>query len=173
MPSVLFVCTANRFRSPLVAAIFKKVLIEGGTKRTSTWNIGDTKAWQVGSAGTWTSPGQPALPAVLEAAKQLDIDLSAHRSVAVSERLLSDYDLILVMQESQKEALQSEFPNHRERIYHLSHVLEMGSYDIPDTFDSPEDVMQIGTEMNELIGRNYRYICVLAIALHNKRNRSK
>lgn len=173
MPSVLFVCTANRFRSPLAAAIFKMAVVEEGIRRTSPWNIGDAENWRVGSAGTWTTPGQAVLPAVFEAAKQLDIDLSAHRSIPVSDRLLSDYDLILVMQESQKEALQSEFPNHRKRIYHLSHVLELGSYDIPDTFDSPEDVMQIGAEMNELIRRNFHYICVLAVALHNKRNRSK
>lgn len=173
MPSVLFVCTANRFRSPLAAAIFKKALVEEGIKPTSPWNIGDAENWRVGSAGTWTSPGQAVLPAVLEAANRLDIDLSTHRSVSVSERLISDYDLILVMQESQKEALQSEFPRHRERIYHLSHVLELGSYDIPDTFDSLEEVMQVSAEMSELIRRNFRYICVLAIALHNKRNRSR
>lgn len=170
MPSVLFVCTANRFRSPLAAAIFKQAVIEEGVKRTSHWNIGDAESWRVGSAGTWATPGQPVLPVVFEAAKQLDIDLSGHRSVPVSERLLSDYDLILVMQESQKEALQSEFPHLREHIYLLSHVVELSSYDFPDTFDSLQEVMQVGTEMNELIRRNLRYICVLAIALHNKRN---
>lgn len=172
MPSVLFVCTANRFRSPLAAAIFKRRVIDEGFKRTSPWNIGEAQDWRVESAGTWTTPGQPVLPAVFEAGAQLGIDLSAHRSTLVNERLLAENDLILVMQKSQKEALQSEFPQHRERIYLLSHVMELDSYDIPDTFDSVQDVMQVGAEMKELMDRNFYYICILAIALHNQRNRS-
>lgn len=173
MPSILFVCTANRFRSPLAAAIFKKAVAEEEAKRPSPWKIGEAGDWRVGSAGSWATPGQTVLPAVLEAAKQLDMDLSAHRSVQVSGPLLSNYDLILVMQESQKEALRSEFPHLHERIYLLSHVVELGSYDIPDAFGSLQEVMEVSAEMNELIRRGLRYLCVLAIALHNQRNRSK
>jgi protein-tyrosine phosphatase len=173
MPSVLFVCTANRFRSPLAAGIFRKALVEEEKARTSPWNIGDSRDWKVGSAGTWTVPGQAVLPVVLEAAKAFDIDLSNHRSAQVSAQLLSEHDLILVMQESQKEALQSEFPHLNEYIYLLSHVVELGTYDIPDTFGSLQEVMEVCAEMNELIRRGLRYICVLAVALHNKRNRLK
>lgn len=153
--------------------MFERAVIEEGIKRSSPWKIGDAGGWKVGSAGTWTTSGQPVLPAVLGAAERLGIDLAAHRSMQVSEYLLAEHDLILVMQKSQKEALQSEFPRHRERIYLLSHVLELDSYDIPDTFDSIEETMQVGVEMKELIDRNFHYICVLAISLHNKRNRSK
>ena len=49
MPKVLFVCTANRFRSPLAAAIFKRFLLESQ----------ETGRWRVSSAGTWTRSGLP------------------------------------------------------------------------------------------------------------------
>ncbi|RPJ38045.1 MAG: low molecular weight phosphatase family protein, partial [Chloroflexi bacterium] len=70
MPSVLFVCMANRFRSPLAAAIFRKSLEEKGL----------AGSWQVGSAGTWATPGQPVIPSVLAAARELGLDLSGHRA---------------------------------------------------------------------------------------------
>jgi len=169
MPSVLFVCTANRFRSPLAAGIFKKALVEEEREKTSPWNIGSATDWIVGSAGTWAAPGQTVLPEVLEAAANLGVDLSGHISVRLDSQLLSEYDLILVMQESQREALQHEFPDLQERIHLLSFVVEYASYDIPDTFDSPQGIMGVTVVMNELIRRGLRYICVLAIALHNKR----
>ncbi len=80
MPSVLFVCTANRFRSPLAAGIFKKALAEEERQRASSWNIGKASDWDVTSAGLYTVPLLPVLPDVLEAAGQLGIDLSDHRS---------------------------------------------------------------------------------------------
>ena len=173
MPSVLFVCTANRFRSPLAAAIFKKALTEEENHRTTPWNVGKASTWEVGSAGTWAMPGEPVLPDVLEAAKQIGIDLSRHRSQRVNGSLLSEYDLIVVMQESHKEALQSEFPDLEEHIYLFSRVVDLGSYDILDAYGSFQEVLGVTAGMNELIRRNLRYLCVLAISLHNKRYSSK
>ena len=161
MPSVLFICTANRFRSPLAAAMLTQALHE----------LGITASWRVGSAGTWATPGEPALPPVAEIAHRFGIDLSGHRSRRVSRRLLAEHDLILVMQASQQEALLSEFPHLEEYIYLFSHVVERGSYDIPDSFESEQEVLEVAAEMDELIRRGLRYIVVLAVALHNQRER--
>lgn len=160
MPSILFVCTANRFRSPLAAALLERVLQE---------HDGAAHSWTVGSAGTWAQPGQPVMPAVAIVAPSLDIDLSSHRASRVSEKLLSQYDLILTMQNSQKEALQCEFPALADRIYLLSYVVERGSYDIPDTYHSEREVMEIGRELRELLRRGRDQICVLARANYNRR----
>jgi len=163
MPSILFVCTANRFRSPLAAAFLIKALEE----------IGITESWRIGSAGTWATPGQPVLPGVSEAAQGFGIDLSGHRSARVSRRLLSEHDLILVMQASQKEALVSEFPELEERVYLLSDVVERRSYDIPDSRGSEQGVQEVGAELNALIRRGLNYICVLATFLNNTRHGSE
>jgi protein-tyrosine phosphatase len=159
MPSVLFVCMANRFRSPLAAAIFRKSLEEKGLDGS----------WQVGSAGTWATPGRPALPGALAAARGLGLDLSGHRATRLDEQMLLAYDLILVMQSSQKEALQGEFPALYEHIYLLSHVLERRTYDIPDVTNSEQDVMQVSAELNALLRHSLDCICILATSLHNLR----
>jgi protein-tyrosine-phosphatase len=173
MPSVLFVCTANRYRSPLAAAIFKKVLEEDGNGTADSWIVCNSDDWRVGSAGTWAISGEPVLPVVSDIAQRLGIDLADHRSARASGQLLAEYDLILVMQASHREALQIEFPSLGDHIYLFSHVIERGSYDILDSLGSEQEVMDIVLEMTILIQRGLRYICVLATALHNQRNRTK
>ena len=163
MPSILFVCTANRFRSPLAAALLMRALEE----------MAIAESWRIGSAGTWATPGQPALQTVSDAAQGFGIDLSSHRSARVSRRLLAEYDLILVMQASQKEALLSEFPELGKHIYLFSDVVERRSYDIPDLSGSEQGVREIGAELDALIRRGLNYICVLATYLHNTRQRSE
>ena len=163
MPSILFVCTANRFRSPLAAALLMKALEE----------MAIAESWRIGSAGTWATPGQPVLQTVFGAAQGFGIDLSGHRSARVSGRLLSEHDLILVMQASQKEALLTEFPELEERVYLFSDVVERRSYDIPDSPKSEQGVQEIGAELHALIRRGLNYICVLATYLHNTRHRSE
>lgn len=169
MPSVLFVCSANQFRSPLAAGIFEKALLEEEKERHSSWNIGKAGDWQVYSAGLYAAPYQPVLPDVLEAARQLGIDLSSHMSQRVADMDLSEYDLIVVMQASHKVALLAAHPGLEEHIYLLSWVVDNENYDIPDSYNSPQGVMGVCVVMNELIRRSLAYVCVLAIALHNKR----
>ena len=170
MPSVLFVCTANQFRSPLAAAIFRKALVSEGQQRRSPWHIGPIDDWTVESAGTWARDGVPVLRDVLEAGNQLGMDLSEHRSMMVNKGLLSRYDLVLVMQESHHELLCREYPQLREHFYLLSLVVDQSPYDFQDTHRFLKDVLRVGRAMDTLIQRNMHYICVLALALHNKRN---
>ncbi|MEP7133558.1 MAG: hypothetical protein ABI904_01375 [Chloroflexota bacterium] len=157
MPTVLFVCTANRFRSPLAAAIFSEVL-------NSHKEPGD---WTVASAGTWTTPGQPVLSQVHEVAQRMGYDLSGHRSMLVDRQLLSEYDLVMVMEPGQIEALQNEFPDLRGHIYLLSQVVEYQSYLIPDQFDSVQEVLETAELLQTLITKGLRQICSLAVSLHN------
>lgn len=159
MPSVLFVCKANRFRSPLAAALFDRAL------RTNELE----GSWSVGSAGTWARPGLPVLPHVSEVAQSYGLELSAHRSRRVCGNLLSRFDLVLVMEANQKEALQIEFPACYEQIYLLSHVIERRQYDIPDLSDSFQGILDVCADLDELIRRGLKNICVLATYVHNFR----
>jgi protein-tyrosine phosphatase len=163
MPSILFVCTANRFRSPLAAAMLTQALAEQGF----------AQYWRVRSAGTWAAPGQPALPAAVSAAVRLGLDLSGHCSTRVSMQLISEYDLILVMQASHREALLTEFPDLEAHIHLFSDVVEHRSYDIPDSCESAQDVWDISTELNGLIRNGLDRICMLATHLRDIRVRSE
>src|SRR5512140_1684002 len=122
MPTILFVCTANRFRSPLAAACFQREL---DLRKPA----GD---WHVLSAGMWTSDGMPAMPDAVRSASRLGLDLSRHASQAITSVLTSSADLILVMEQGQKEALQAEFPDSARKVHLLSEAATGYSYDIPD-----------------------------------------
>ena len=159
MPSILFVCTANRLRSPLAVAILKKYLLESGEKGE----------WQVASAGTWTAPGQPVISLLAPVAQSLGLDLGLHRSIQVDGQLLAAHDLILVMEPGHKEALQVEFPSLREHIYLLSDVVEGKKYAVPDTFQSEQQVTEVAMLLRSLIFTGYRRIRILATYLHNLR----
>lgn len=158
MPSVLFVCTANRFRSPLAAAFFRKALADSAV----------TGSWDVDSAGTWTVPGWPILPEVSLIARKYDLDLARHRSKPVTEALLAAQDLVLVMESGHWEALQNEFPAHSGRIYLLSQAVEDRTYDIPDLIDSVESMMEIGINLYDLLQNGYGNICSLAFRLEGE-----
>jgi len=159
MPSILFVCKANQFRSPLAAAISRKLLAEKGV----------SGSWQVDSAGTWATPGLPAIPSAVAAAQKLGLDLVGHRAIRVNEQSLSEYDLILVMEDNQKQALQSEFPALYENIYLLSHVLERRSYDFQDAFGSQQEADQVSADLYTLLQHGLDSMCILATYLHNTR----
>lgn len=111
--SVLFVCTANINRSAMAEALFRKQIAE------------EIRHWKVGSAGTWARNGHPAARHVHTVMAQRGADVSQHRSRAITREILSDYQLILVMEQGHKEALQIEFPEMRGRVHLLS---EMSSF---------------------------------------------
>jgi protein-tyrosine-phosphatase len=155
MPSILFVCTANRFRSPLASAFFQNEL-----RKTAA-----SASWIVDSAGTWTTRGLPVLPEVALLARRYDLDLTGHRSKPVTGKLLKVQHLILVMEAGQQEALYNEFPAVRGRVRLLSQVAEGRAYNIPDWMDTPDSVLKIGETLHEIIQKGFLNICRLALQL--------
>ena len=158
MPSILFVCLANRYRSPLAAAFFRHCLEQAA----------DRGSWVVGSAGTWAQPGLHPEAMALKDARVRGLDIKSHRSRQVNAALLSQSNLVLVMEAGQKEALQVEFPKERDKIYLLSEVADSIPYDIPDPFGPDSGTHQeIANELFELIKRGFGNIYRLALDIQN------
>ena len=78
---VIFVCTGNRFRSPLAAALFRAAA--------------DGLPVEVSSAGTLELTDVGALPEAEDAAREFGVDLSTHHATPVSRTPLSDVDLVV------------------------------------------------------------------------------
>ena len=152
MNSVLFVCTANRYRSPLAAACFKAELIKRG----------QDKSWTVSSAGTWAMDGYPAMPAAILEARQLGLNIQEHQSRGITADMLQQSDLVVVMEQGHKEALQVEFKAHRQKVVLLSEMAEGGSYDIPDPVTDPRST-EVGSQICQLIQTGFEKICTRAI----------
>ena len=158
MPSVLFVCTANLYRSPLAVAFLKEEL-----KHAQVGN-----EWLIDSAGTWTKSGTSIHSQTIEDAVHFGLDVRAHKSKQVTAALLSRQDLILVMETGHKEALLIEFPDQSKKVYLLSEVVDGHTYDIPDPFSSEgQHDRDIANELHRIIKRGYKGIFALALENSN------
>ena len=154
--SVLFVCSANQFRSPLAAAFFQNLLVENQMWAT----------WSVTSAGTWTEDGLSLIPSPSWALDNFNLDLSSHRSKAIDKHLVARYDVVIVMEKDQKEALQIEYPEMRTKILMLTDFSNGPPYDIPDpTKIQEESFFKIANEIKNLLNENFLEICRRTIIL--------
>jgi protein-tyrosine phosphatase len=153
MPNILFVCTANRYRSPIAAACFRKELARRKLQ----------EKWKISSAGTWTTDGLPASSDAITSAKRLGLDISNHQSRAITGALMQDADLILVMEQGQKEALEIEFPKSAHKVHLLTEAATGISYDIPDPAVS-SSAGEVHTELDELIRQGFDRLRELANA---------
>ncbi len=147
--SVLFVCTANRYRSPFAEAVFKRQLDADG--------VADD--WQVSSAGTWTKDNLRAMPAIVRKAQEFKLNLEEHRSTEISQELLLKNNLVIVMEKGHKEALCTEFQGVNERILLLSEIVDGIAYDIPDPVKAMDEADQIINELYVLLQRGHDAIC--------------
>ncbi len=151
MLTILFMCTANRYRSPIAAACFRRELQLRGLQ----------DAWQVISAGTWAVDGMPAAAEAIRQANRMGLDIARHTSQAITPELMGSADLIIVMEQGHQEALQTEFPRDARKVHLLSEATTGKSYDIPDP-------MGLGTngsipqEICELIHEGFERMCALA-----------
>ncbi len=153
MPSILFICTSNQFRSPLAASLLARRIED--LKREGQW--------KVESAGTWTSNGHPASSYALHIAMKLGLTgLEDHHTRPVNAALLSNFDLCIVMEAGHKEALGLEFPFIRKQLLLLSEVADGLSYDIPDPAKPGVDLNEVIHELEKLVRRAAARIIALA-----------
>lgn len=122
MPTILFVCTGNCYRSPIAAAAFHSQLVQNGLEAQ----------WIVNSAGTWTSSGQQPPEEALKLARSHGLAIDDHKTRQLTANLLAEADIVIVMEEGHRESIKAEFPFARAKVYLLSEVLEGIAYDIPD-----------------------------------------
>jgi len=160
MPSVLFVCTGNKYRSPIAAAYFYKLLQDRQCE----------SGWLTGSAGTWTVSQQLLPLEIIQNAILLGLKIEGHRTQIVNDSLLKIYDLVLVMEKGHKEAIGVEFPFVRKYIYLLSEMTEGVPFDIPDPCFSPDQTFHILSEMCDLIRKGFPKIKQLAEELSRDRS---
>lgn len=151
MPKIVFVCTRNRFRSPLAAAMLKRELALREVPGE----------WNVASAGSWV---QDLLPPTMEAfteAEKRGLDISTHISKGIEVFDLDSIDLLLVMELGQKESILLDFPKLSDRTYLLSE-LSGPPFSIPDPYITKEPFDVVAEEIESLIKDNFEKIINIA-----------
>jgi protein-tyrosine-phosphatase len=104
--SIVFVCTGNRFRSPLAAEFVRRLTL-GLPVETESY-------------GTLRSEGAPALPEAVEIAVWSGISLSEHRSRYVNNASLREVDLVLGFEPVHVRQAVVDAGAQRERSFTLS-----------------------------------------------------
>jgi protein-tyrosine-phosphatase len=124
--SIAFVCTGNRFRSPLAAAFVDRLAV-GVPVSTQSY-------------GTLSLEGAPALPEAVEIARSCGISLAEHRSRYLNNAPLADVDLLIGFEplHVQQAVVDAQAP--RERSFMLRDLISLLTAAGPATSD--EDVVR-------------------------------
>lgn len=107
MKNVLFVCTGNTCRSPLAEVLFRDLAKEHA-------------GYQVLSAGVGAFSGQAASRHSVTLAKERGLDLSRHKSRAVTVDLIENATHIFGMGRSHIAAILADFPEAEDKVYLVS-----------------------------------------------------
>jgi protein-tyrosine-phosphatase len=105
----LFICTGNICRSPVAEYLFRKEL-----------NKLQISGIEIGSAGLLDLGSRPADSEMISIGNDHGIDLTKHQSRQVTLKMISDADVVFVMETGHQEALNKSASGTDEKIILLS-----------------------------------------------------
>jgi protein-tyrosine phosphatase len=113
--NILVICIGNICRSPIAEGLLKHALPEKTVR----------------SAGIGALIGYPADPFSIQIMQEQGIDISAHRAQSLTSWMVSEADIILVMDLEQKRFIEQKYSTSKGKVFRLG---EIGKYDIPDPY---------------------------------------
>ena len=120
---ILVVCVGNICRSPMAEALLKHAL-RGQEEFT------------VESAGLGALVGHPASEHSVELMDEMGIDITGHRARQIHPDMVSDADLVLVMEAGHRRAIDDADPTARGKVHRLG---EWQDKDIDDPYRQPKE----------------------------------
>lgn len=120
---VLVVCVGNICRSPMAEGLLKTLLPDA----------------QILSAGLAALVGHGADPIAVSIMGDAGVDITAHRARMLTDAIAREADLILVMDEQQKQQIARQYPYTRGKVFRLA---EAAKKDIPDPYRQAPEVFQ-------------------------------
>jgi len=150
MNSVLFICSANICRSPMAMGLLRSMVEDSSDQ------------WKIESSGVWDLEDQPAALNTQLVLEERGINLNDHASRTVTGTILSEFNLVLVMEDNHKEVLKLAFPEYTNHIYMLSEMVGE-IFDIVDPIGrSLADFEETALEMERILTEGFEKISILA-----------
>jgi protein-tyrosine phosphatase len=116
---ILIVCIGNICRSPVAEGMLKN------------WLASQNSTVTVSSAGISAMVNHPAAPLSVSLSKTRSIDISSHRARQITEEMVRDADLILVMEQFQKKKIETLFPFALGKVFLLG---KWDNFEVPDPY---------------------------------------
>ena len=122
--SFVFVCFGNIIRSPMCEALMNRAVGEFSDSITVT------------SAGLNATPGRPAHPWAITAAREFGISLENHRARLLTSEMVDQADAIFAMDFQNRVQLLSRWARSRNKVFMLSAYAgkEYRAVEIPDPY---------------------------------------
>ena len=136
--SILTVCTGNICRSPLAEYRFKELLVD--------------KDIAVTSAGVNALVGHSADDSALLIAEENGLDLKAHKGQALTESIVQENELILVMENHHKKLICDLYPFSTGKVFLLGRWL-----DDPEIIDPYKKSIDMFRAIYEKIDQSCRH----------------
>lgn len=118
MKHILVVCMGNICRSPVAEALLQA-------------RLPHSKIW---SAGLSALAGCPADAMAVQVAQENGLDISRHRAQELSGWMITQADLVLVMEAAQRRQLGQQYPLARGKIHRLGEFGADGPFDVTDPY---------------------------------------
>jgi len=150
MNSVLFICSANICRSPMAMGLLRSMVDDASDQ------------WKIESAGVWDMGGQQVAANTQLVLKERGIDLNDHTSRTVTATMLSEFNLILVMEDTHKEVLKLAFPEYTDRFFMLSEMVGEFFEIVDPIGGSLTDFEETALEMEWILTEGFKMISILA-----------
>ncbi|MBP52002.1 MAG: protein tyrosine phosphatase [Opitutae bacterium] len=128
---IVFICTANVCRSPMAEKLFEQALSKASNKQKI----------RILSAGISAMEGDRASENSVEACKEVGLDLTAHRSSAITRATLENASAIFCMTESHRALLHMyfELPENAP-VFMMREFIEDGTKELPDPYGQSMEV---------------------------------
>ncbi|MDG1138092.1 MAG: low molecular weight protein arginine phosphatase [Opitutales bacterium] len=128
---VVFICTANVCRSPMAEKLFEEALTKSSSKQKIS----------VFSAGISAMDGDKASDNSIIACDEVGLDLSDHRSAAITRATIENASVIFCMTESHRALLHMYFELPEDSpIFLMREFIKDGSKELPDPYGQDIDI---------------------------------
>jgi len=127
---ILFVCLGNTCRSPMAEALYKHKSAKAGRKDI------------VFSRGTEALEGYQSNAFSIQAMASRGLDISQHRTAALTEQDLAQYDLVLAMKDDIATSIRNRYSSHAGKVHSLGPFVGLPDCEVADPIGSGFDAYE-------------------------------
>lgn len=128
---ILFVCTGNTCRSPMAEGLLRYIAEEQGLDI------------EVKSAGISVFDGGYVAINSIDTMRDINIDISDHKSIQVDKTLIEDSDLVLTMSTSHKNAILASYPLYEDKVFNLLEYAYDMDKDVEDPYGGSLEIYEM------------------------------